>query len=501
MSTEEYAKQDALGLAALLKAGEIRPDELLELAISMAESLQPKINALTLPMYEQARQTLNSSQPKEPFFGVPYLLKDLLATYSGVPMSSGSRALRHWIPDYDTTSVERSKAAGLVIFGKTNTPEFGLMGTTEPDAFGATRNPWDLQLSPGGSSGGSAAAVAARIVPMASAGDGGGSIRIPAAYCGLFGLKPSRGRVPSGPKLGQAWYGATAEHALTRSVRDSAALLDCLQGQDDGAPYIIAPPDRPYLEETMLAAPSLKIGWTLQHPLGGQNDPEVEQALSQTASLLQSLGHQVENVSLPYEGQEVMEAYLALYFGDIGNTIEDIQLKTGKRARYRDVEPTTWTLYQVGKRTKALHFARSLNQWGNIGRRMGQFFRHYDLFLCPVVASPKLPIGTSKPSGALLAIIKLVNALGLGVLYKWSGIVEKVAYENLHQAPYTQVANLAGLPAMSVPLQQTKDGFPVGVQFMAPFGQEGRLFRLAAQLEQAQPWADRMPSIIREMEA
>ena len=495
MTVEEYITYDATGLAELVAGGQVKLSELLDAAIARAEAVNPKVNAIIYQMYDLARQTVEDGVPDGAFAGVPYLLKDLLAAYKGVPMSSGSRALKHWRPDYDSELVTRSKASGLVIMGKTNTPEFGLMGTTEPDEFGSVHNPWDLEMSSGGSSGGSAAAVAAGIVPMASGGDGGGSLRIPAGYCGLFGLKPSRGRMPTGPKLGQSWYGATVEHVLTKSVRDSAKMLDCLHGADAGAPYLITAPEKPYAEEANAPYRKLRIGWATTHPLGGSNAAEVESAIKNTARLLESLGHDVQEVALPYDGDLVKEAYLGLYFGDIAYHLGEISKKIGRKVMHTDIEAATWPLYQVGKRSSALDFATALNRWGGIGRAMGSYFEQYDILLSPVVAGHKLPLGTSKPSGMLLSVIKTLNSLGLGALYKWSGIVEQVAKENLAQAPYTQVANLAGLPAMSVPLETSEDGFPIGSQFMAKIGDDGVLINLAAQLEEAKPWASRRPSI------
>lgn len=495
ISFAEYDQHDALALAALVRSGQLTAADLCTAAIARAEAVNPRLNAVVQPLYEPARQRALAGLPAGPFGGVPFLLKDFGAQYAGVPHTSGSRALRDFVPQQDAELVRRWQAAGLNILGKTNTPEFALMGVTEPQLYGPARNPWHLDHTPGGSSGGAAAAVAAGIVPVAGAGDGGGSIRIPAACCGLFGLKPSRGRVPTGPEQGEKWQGAAVEHVLSRSVRDSAALLDATCGPDAGAPYFLPNPARPYLEEVSHAPGRLRIAFSLGHPLGSTLHPECATAVREAARLLESLGHDVEEVPLPFDGRAVASAFLMLYFGETGATIAALSKHLGRPARPADVEPTTWLLGLLGRTYTAADFAAARHTWNDSARRMGHFHQTYDLLLTPTLATPPVRIGELQPKPLEQKLLKLVNTFGLGGLIRRSGIVEKLAEQSLEKTPYTQVANLTGQPAMSVPLHWTADGLPCGVQFIARLGAEDVLFRLAGQLEQARPWFARRPAL------
>ena len=431
--------------------------------------------------------------PDGPFAGVPFLLKDLLTSYAGVPLTMGSKACRDYIPAWDSELMKRYKATGIVILGKTNTPEFGLMGITEPELHGPTRNPWNLNLTPGGSSGGSGAAVASGMVPFASGGDGGGSIRIPASYCGLFGMKPSRGRNPAGPEYGEIWQGAAVEHVLTRSVRDSAAMLDAINGPDAGAPYIIPMPERPYLEETAREPGPLNIAFTKKSPLNAGVHPDCQKAVESAAALLRRLGHHVDEAEPAIDGIALAKSYLVMYYGEIAADIEDLKKILGRKAKPSDVEGPTWALKLLGDAFTAGEFVQALRQWNTFARQMGLFFQRYDLYLTPTTAFPPVRIGELKPKPIEERLMKITNALNLGKLIRLSGVADKLAIENLAKTPYTQLANVTGLPAMSVPLHWTADGLPSGVQFIAPFGDEATLFRLAGQLERAQPWFDRRP--------
>ena len=494
ISPTEYDQLDGLAMAALVRTGQLTPADLCAAAIARAEAVNPKLNAVVYPLYEQARRRAAAGLPAGPFGGVPFLLKDFGAQYTGAPHTSGSRALRNFVPIEDAELVCRWQAAGLNIMGKTNTPEFALMGVTEPVLHGPTRNPWHLGHTPGGSSGGAAAAVAAGIAPVAGAGDGGGSIRIPAACCGLFGLKPSRGRVPTGPEQGEKWQGAAVEHVLSRSVRDSAALLDATQGPDVGAPYFLPNPARPYLEEASRAPGRLRIGFSLGHPLGSALHPECATAVREAARLLESLGHDVAEVPLPFDGRAVATAFLMLYFGETGASIAALAQHLGRPARPADVEPTTWLLGLLGRTYTAADFATARHSWNDSARRMGQFHQTYDLLLTPTLAAPPVHIGELQPKPYEKTLLKLVNTFGLGGLIRRSGIVDKLAEQSLEKTPYTQLANLTGQPAMSVPLHWTADGLPCGVQFVARLGAEDVLFQLAGQLEQAWPWFAKRPS-------
>ncbi|MGD9330955.1 MAG: amidase [Desulfobacterales bacterium] len=492
---KEYDQFDAMGLAACIRRGEISAAELGEEAIARIERIDPRLNAVVTPMFERGRHAAQQPLPDGPLAGVPFLIKDLLQAYAGVPLTSGCKAYRHHVPDYDSAMVRRYKRAGLITIGKTNTPEFGLTAITESELFGPCRNPWHTALTPGGSSGGAAAAVASGMVPLAAGGDGGGSIRIPAAYCGLFGLKPSRGRNPGGPRHGQIWQGAVQEHVLSRSVRDSAAALDATQGPDQGAPYEIRPPVRPYREEIKRPPGKLKIGFSAASPIGTPVHAEGIRAVQQTAALLEELGHHPVQTETGVDGKALANAYLTLYFGEMAADLEDIKQMLGRKAAPGDVEATTYTLALLGRAFSAGHFVTAMRCWDHAARQMGQFFRDYDLFLTPTTAQPPAAIGALQPKAVEKILLTAINTLGWGRLLKASGIVDQLAAKSLMRTPFTFLANLTGLPAMSVPLHWSAEGLPWGLHFVAPFGKEDLLFRLAAQLETARPWAAKKPPV------
>ncbi|MEO1049005.1 MAG: amidase family protein [Bacteroidota bacterium] len=491
---KEFGAYDAIGLAELVSKKEISAVELVNEAIERIEQFNPKINAVIHKMYDVAHEQAVKGSHTGTFGGVPFLLKDLLSTYGGAPFSKGCKALKSYIANEDSETVKRFKKSGLVTLGKTNTPEFGLMGVTEPEAFGPTRSPWNTNHTPGGSSGGSAAAVAAGIVPMASAGDGGGSIRIPASCSGIFGLKPSRGRVPTAP-AGEMWQGASVEHVLTRSVRDSAAMLDILNGSVAGAPYHIAQPVQSYSEVIKTTPRTLKVAFTTQSPLGNEVDPACKEAVAHAAKLLSDLGHHVEEKQPEYDGMEVAMAYLIMYFGEIAAEIEDLEPMLGRKVKRSDVESTTWTLGLLGRTFTAAEFVKSKLKWNDFARMMGRFHQTYDLYLTPTIAVKPPEIGATQPSKAEQMTVNIINALGWGKLLRASGVVNQIAEKSLGMMPFTQLANLTGQPAMSVPLYWSEDNLPIGVQFIAPSGDEATLLSLAAQLEQAQPWFDKRPAL------
>jgi amidase len=491
----EYDRYDALGIAELIRKKEATPEELCEEAIARIEKINPRINAVIYRMFEIGRKTARSNLPHGPFSGVPFLIKDLLTSHAGAPLTMGCKAFRNFIPSFDSELMKRYKAAGVVVLGKTNTPEFGLMGITEPELHGPTRNPWNLEHTPGGSSGGSAAAVASGMAPMASGGDGGGSIRIPASFCGLFGLKPSRGRTPTGPEYGAIWQGAAVEHVITRSVRDSAAMLDAIQGPDAGAPYIIQKPERPYLDEVNRPTGALRIGFTRKSPLNMGVHAECVEAVEKAARLLEGLGHAVEEAEPAIDGIGLARSYFTMCYGEIAADIAQMGTALGRKPSRADVEAATWLLNLLGKAFTAGEFVLAIRQWNTFSRQMGLFHEKYDLYLTPTTAYPPVRIGELKPGPADEKAMKIINILGLGKMVRWSGMAEKIAIMNLAKTPYTQLANLTGQPAMSLPLHWTKDGMPCGVQFIARFGDEASLFRLAGQLEQAQPWFDKRPNI------
>ena len=488
---KEFDRFDGLGLAELVRKKEVAPSELCEEAIRRIEQVNPNVNAVIFPMYDIGRKAVQAGLPESRFTGVPFLLKDIIEEYAGVPLTMGSRAFRNHVPAQDSEMVIRFKRTGLVILGKTNVPEFGLLGITEPELHGPSRNPWNIDHTPGGSSGGSAAAVASGMVPLASGNDGGGSIRIPASCCGLFGLKPTRGRNPLGPNVGQLWQGAVVSHVITRSVRDSAAMLDETQGADAGAPYVIPPPERAYLQEIERDPGSLKIAYTSASPIGTMVHPECVKAVEEAAKLLESLGHKVEEAQPEVDGKAVANSYLTMSFGEVAANMEEMKALLGRKAKTSDVETLTWTIGLLGRTLSAGDFAKATREWGVAGRAMGRFHQKYDLYLTPTLAYPPVRIGElqSKPYERLF--MNAVNALGLGVIFKVSGLTDQMAEASLSKTPFTQLANVTGQPAMSVPLHWTSDGLPVGVHFMARFGEEATLFRLAAQLEKARPWFDK----------
>lgn len=493
MEYSEYRKYDGIGLANLIRTGELSSSEVLEAAVARAEQVNPRLNAITNRLYEQARERARSS-PDGPLGGVPFLLKDLHQEVAGLPTSGGSRALRT-VPAAETAEVVRRWTdGGLVVFGRTNTPEFGAKPITEPEAFGATRNPWNLGRTPGGSSGGAAAAVAAGIVPLAGASDGGGSIRIPAACCGVFGLKASRGLVPAGPLRGEEFHGAALDGVISRTVRDSAAALDLLLGVDPTGPYAAASPERTFTEETAREPGRLRIGFTAHSALG-EPHAEAGKALANAAEVLHSSGHEVEEVASPVDLAALSVDFLQAWAVKLASAIDQAVARTG--ARESSFETDTRLLAAVGRSISGPDYVSTLERWHEHTRRLARFHQSYDLLMTPSLAGPPLRIGELDTPKVLHALGKIALALRGGGLLRRSGVVDQVARENLRHVPYTQLANMTGRPAMTVPLHWTPEGLPLGVQFVAPLSGEGMLFRLAAQLEQAQPWEENEPPLDR----
>lgn len=488
----EYEQYDATGLAELIARGEVSPQELLEAATARAAAVNPQLNAICIPMHEIARARVKESLTG-PFAGVPFLLKDIAQDYAGVPTTAGCRALRDYRPAQHAEIVKRFLAAGLVIFGKTSTPEFALKAVTETALHGDTRNPWDLTRTPGGSSGGAAAAVAARIVPMAGASDGGGSIRIPASFCGLFGLRPSRGRVPPGPAYGEYWDGASSEHVLTRSVRDSARMLDAIAGADVGAPFVIAPPQRPYADEAQREPGRLRIGFSTRSPIGTPVAPDCVRAVEDAAALLVTLGHEVEPAEPEVDGQALARSYINMYFGQTAASVAEARRLTG--AGEDRFELDTRALALFGRSLSAADYVSERKRWNEYARALGRFHQRFDLYLCPSVADVPSRIGEQDMPSGQRAALRVILALGIGKPLLKTGIVDQLVRESLQRVPFTQLSNLTGTPSMSVPLHSIEAGLPVGVQFVAAHAREDILIRLAAQLEQARPWAQRRPSL------
>lgn len=498
MTHDEYVSHDALGLARLVRDGEVTPSELLDIALARVNLLNPRLNAVVHLMEEDARKTAASPSAGTPFSGVPFLAKDLLSNYAGHPTSAGSRLLEDVVMDHDSDLVRRVKAAGLVVFGKTNTPEFGLVPYTEPELFGPCRNPWSLEHNTGGSSGGSASAVAAGIVPMAGGGDGGGSIRIPASCCGLFGLKPTRGRTPTGPDQGQNWRGAAQEHALTRSVRDSAAMLDATHGASPGAPYQIPPPAGPYLAEVAREPGRLRIAWTARPLLEAEVHPDCVAAVEDAAALLTELGHEVVEATPKLDARVFAKAFLTMVAGEMGADFEDYRQLTGKSPRRDQLESPTWAVGLLSRAVTAGEYASALRTLERVGLQMAPFFETYDVYLTPTLASPPPRIGALQPPAWQRRVLSVLGAIGSGRLLKAAGLLDQAAGDAFAFIPWTPVFNVTGHPAMSVPLYWNGGGLPVGAHIVGQWGDEATLFRLAGQLERARPWFGKTPEIAGE---
>jgi Asp-tRNA(Asn)/Glu-tRNA(Gln) amidotransferase A subunit family amidase len=474
---KEYDNYDAVGLAELVRRRQVSPEELLEEAIARVEQRDSALNSVVNKLYDHARAAIRAGLPNGPLHGVPFLLKDLHALCAGVVTTNGCRFFQDNRADHDSELVTRYKKAGLVIFGKTNTPEFGLTITTEPTLFGPTRNPWSAQHTAGGSSGGSAAAVAAGLVPAAHASDGGGSIRIPASCCGLFGVKPTRGRNPHGPDRGEGWAGMSTEHAITRSVRDSAVLLDSTCGPDVGAPYFAASPLQPYSSEVGATLAPLRIALATRTPAGEKIAPECEQAVMQTARLLEEMGHRIEQTDLDFVPEELGPGFRMVIAGNTRAAIDLHAAKTGNRPEPEKFEKVTWALFEAGARSSAAEYARAVLAVHRTGRMVGRFFERHDVLLAPTLPRPPEKLGVFDMNSDDIESYRRAIALFTA---------------------FTAPFNASGNPAMSVPLHWTAEGLPVGVQFVARYGDEAALFRLAAQLEQAKPWFHRRPRLTPE---
>ncbi len=468
----DYDQYDGLGLAELIRAKQITPFELLHAVEQRLEAVNPKLNAFASLFFDQAEAAIKQGLPAGLFHGVPFALKDLGLNLTGTVTSYGSRVWKDNLASSDSTLVTRYKNAGLVIFGKTTSPELGLTTTTESAVYGKTRNPWNLERTSGGSSGGASAAVASRILPMGHASDGGGSIRIPASCCGLFGLKPTRGRVPMGPAALEGWNGCSAHHAVTISVRDSAALLDISQGAELGAPYTCPPPARPFLQEVGADVGKLRIAFAITPPGDVAVDPACRQAAEEAAKLCESLGHKVEEARPPIDNALFRQSFLTVITVSMARTLEDAANMLGHEVTENDVEPATWAMYQHGRTISSIAYSRSIANMHQIGLAMAKWQEAYDVILSPTLAKPPVKLG----------VLSLDDPARYGK-------------EISEFSPFTALYNVTGQPSMSVPLHWTADGLPVGVMFSARFGDEATLFRLAAQLEKAKPWAQRKPAV------
>ncbi|MBL8628129.1 MAG: amidase [Rhodospirillaceae bacterium] len=473
MPLDEYQAYDAVGLASLVAKGDIEPRELLEAAIARLEVVDTKINCISQRLYDFGRKQIANGLPKGPLTGVPFLLKDLGVDLAGTPTKSGSNFFQDDMPAADSTLVGRYKNAGLVIFGKTTAPELGLTGTTESAAQGQTRNPWNLERTTGGSSGGAAAAVATNIVPIANASDGAGSIRVPASCCGVFGLKPTRGRVPRGPATFESWNGLGTIHAISRSVRDSAVLLDMSAGPDLWDPYNAIPPHRPFAQEVGADPGKLRIALVLSPPSGAVVDPACVEAARRAAKLCEDLGHIVEEKQLPVDHKATFDGLVASLCVSVVRALDGRAARMGRAVTEADVEPITWYFYQQGKKVPGAAYAEARAVFDATGRSIAEFQQGFDVILSPTLARPPIKLG----------------------LLSLSSKFEDFAREAMTFSPFSAIANMTGQPAMSVPLHWSPDGLPVGVMFAGRMNDEATLLRLAGQLETARPWFNRRPVI------
>ena len=488
--SDELASLDATAQADLVRRGEASPTELVDAAIERIERIDPQLHAVIHPRFDRARTDAAGDLPEGPFRGVPMVLKDLDGYQAGEPYHAGTRHLRDlgYVADHDSWLTERFRDMGVVFVGRTNTPELGLLPSTEPLAQGPTRNPWDTARSPAGSSGGSAAAVASGMVPLGHAGDGGGSIRLPASVCGLVGLKPSRGRCSLGPEAGEAWGGLVARLVVTRSVRDTAAVLEAVRGSAPGDPYVAPPPSRPYTEEVGADPGALRVAWTVRSPdPAAPTFPEVAAVVGSAARLLEDLGHHVEERHPEvWDDEEAMAAFTGHFLNGMATwtaaELAQLGAAAGEAFHADAVEPHTWALAELGAALPSLAYHQAIDGMHAMGRRISALWAGtepggggpVDLLVTPTIPEGPWPLGQ----------LGATSADPTAGLVRAAGIV-----------PFTAPFNVTGQPAVSLPLGSTESGLPVGVQLVAPYGREDLLVAVAAQLEAAAPWAHRRPAV------
>jgi amidase len=491
---DRYTEVDATELAGWVARSEVSPAELVEAAIAGIEKVNPALNAIVHRLYDQARALARAELPAGPFRGVPMVVKDFDGFVAGAPFTGSTRFLDGFIPDHDSEAIARLRRAGLVFIAKTNCPELGILGTTEPIWRGPSRNPYDLRRSTGGSSGGSAALVAARAVPIGHGGDGGGSLRLPASHCGLVGLKPTRGRVPLGPDQSEGWGGYVQWGVMTRSVRDSAALFDVMAGPDSGDAYAAPPLPGPLAAEVGRPPGALRIAVFPGTLFGRVVHDDNATAVRRVAAQLEALGHHVEEAKPKFDREGLVWAYLTQVAVGVASEIEDFARMSGRKPRADQFEPATWFLNQVGHSLTALDLQHARDAAQAAGRSMAAFHSDYDLFVCPTVSHPPIRIGELDLGAAELAGLGALRNLptpGL-VLRK---VMAGLAGDFLESTPNTQLFNQTGQPAISLPLCSGPQGLPIGVQFAAALGREDLLIRISAQLEAAEPWSAKRPPV------
>lgn len=468
-----YGDLDGTGLADLVRQGEVTPLELVEEAIRRTEAVNGALNAVITRMFDHARDAARAPLPDGPFAGVPFLMKDFLAEVAGQPFYEGSDFLDGYVPAHDSEIYRRFTRAGLITVGKTNLPEMAIGATTEPRRFGPTHNPWNAGRTPGGSSGGAAAAVAARVVPMAHGNDVGGSIRIPASCCGLVGLKPTRARITLAPHYGDLFAGYLAEGALTRSVRDTAGLLDAIAGPEIGEPYAAAPPERPFTSEIGADPGRLRIGFSTTTPLGDPLDPECLMAVEATASLCEACGHEVVEAAPDFDAMTLWTNFTSVLAGGIAWALADWSRRLDRPLDEAAFEPFVWAFAERGRSLSAADHLLAVQDVQAQVRRCSQFFEDHDLWLTPTLGQPPVPLGTLVYTGDPVELRRRSATFN----------------------PYNYVSNASGQPAISLPLHWSAEGLPIGTMFTGRYGDEATLLRIAAQLEEAHPWAQRSPTV------
>ena len=493
MHLDEYLTCDATTLADLVAHKEVTAPELLALARRRLDQVNPTLNAVVAPLTEVADARAADPHLEGAFAGVPFLIKDLGQEYAGFPTSNGCRALVDDVADRHALVTQRFLDAGLVILGKTNTPEFGSKGITEPTLWGAARNPWNTDHTPGGSSGGSGAAVAAGVVPAAGANDGGGSVRIPAACNGLVGLKTSRGLGPYGPQTGEVMFGMVTQGVVSRTVRDSAALLDAIIGPDPRAGYQGAAHAVPFAEQVELRPGRLRIGYSSSSAINANPDREAVAAVERAAVLLTELGHEVEEVSPPHDDEALARDFLTIWFAQLYAQVVEVKRRLGSPDSH--FEADTLATAELGRSAGMVPLLRSLENVNSYIHALAGFHETYDFFLTPTLARPPLEVGSTTTPATLQKASRVIAKAHAGKLLSKSGILDDLISTQLGWVPYTQLANLTGRPAISVPLHWTDAGLPLGVQLVGPLGSDGALLQLAAQLEDAQPWFPRYASL------
>ncbi len=467
-----YADSDALALADLVKKKEVTPSELVETAIQIIEDIDPKLNAVVIKNYEIGRAAAQS-EPKGPFGGVPFLLKNIGSHWEGTRVDGGMEYLKDYVCAYDSTLSSRIKEAGFLLLGRTNSPEGGWCIATEPRFYGKTLNPWNPERTPGGSSGGAAAAVVSGMVPLAEASDGGGSIRVPASCCGVVGLKPSRGRITYGPADADFWFGSVYTFACTRTVRDTAAYLDATAGWGAGDPYTPPVPEKSWLELAQAAPRPLKIGFTLDAPFGEPLAPEVAQAVRETASLLEGMGHKLEPYTVKFDLEKAWWDYNDIIAVEMANAMDQSAALVGRPIEQHELAAFNWTMFEYAKTLSAKQYSASIAGIRKANQQLGIELNQFDAFLTPVLTQPPRPVG----------YWSMEDGDRKRYLARWS------------DAAYMFAFNISGLPAISLPSTTFANNTPIGIQFVGRMGDEATLLNLATQVEQARPWIGKKPPI------